>query len=190
MVNRLFAKNRIRGVSFRHRRASLTGGRGTSAGGVDDGMSQFSGSLDSMMSARWAGPSVQDVRKSAPQAFKKNDLARLLGDYGRNELHTLVSEAVEQLSRLRQITQSIQRFAPTHEPDRHFFNHELQEESESSGHPLQDVGIEILRVQRLWKLRLELLEMVAMAQDSLRNWNVKPAKKPRPPAAGSSPRPK
>lgn len=187
MVNRLFSRSRIRGVSFRHGRAPLAAGRSEKsrgASGSDFGLPP----LDSFPSPFWNGPSAEDIRNSAPRPFKSADLHRLLGDFGRNELHTLVSEAVEQLVKLKQISKSIERLSPDAEPDRHFL--QLEESSESSAHPLQDVGVEILRVQRLWKLRLEVLEMVAMAQDSLRSLHLKSSKKPQQREVGSAPRKK
>ena len=112
----------------------------------------------------------------------------MIADYGRNELHTLVSESVDHLVQLKQLTRSVERFAGEEEPDRRFLGSE--NDDELSANPMQDMRIEALRVQRLWKLRLELLEMVAMAQDSLRNSGTGPSKKRRPPAGESDPQPK
>ncbi len=180
MVGRLFSRQRIRGVSFRHGRSSTASRRPARSQG-DFGSSFKSGPL-SFTDKLWSGPSAESIRNSAPRPFKKTDVHRLLADYGRNELHTLVSEAVEQLAQLRQLSQSFQRFVPDVAPDRKFLEPEVGEET--AAHPLQETGIEIMRVQRLWKHRLEMLEMIAMAQDSLRNFGVK-SSKTRPQQAGA-----
>lgn len=186
MVDRLFSRQRIRGVSFRHGRSSPASRRPARSQG--DAGSPFKPGPLSSSDTLWSGPSVESIRNSAPWPFKKNDVHRLLADYGRNELHTLVSEAVEHLVQLRQLTQSFQRFVPDVAPDRKFLESDGGEETVA--HPLQETGIEIMRVQRLWKHRLEMLEMIAMAQDSLRNFGVKSSKTHPQPAGAFVPRQK
>ncbi|MEN9809090.1 MAG: hypothetical protein RLZZ488_657 [Pseudomonadota bacterium] len=166
MAANLLSKNRIRGVSFRRGRSS-----------------PVSNSLS--VDSTWSGPSAEQIRQSAPRPLRKTDLSRLLRDYGRNELHTLVSETVEQLGRLRQIVGTMRRLPTESEPDRHFLNPDDSDDSDA--HPLQNVALEMMRVQRLWKLRLEVLEMIAMAQDSLRNYGTEPSGKPRQLGAKSAP---
>lgn len=169
MAANLLSKNRIRGVSFRRGRTSPV----TSSFATD---------------STWSGPSAEQIRQSAPRPLRKTDLSRLLRDYGRNELHTLVSETVEQLGRLRQIVGSLRRLPTESEPDRRFLNPDDADDTDA--HPLQNVALEMTRVQRLWKLRLEILEMVAMAQDSLRNYGTEPSGKPQQRGARSAPRQK
>lgn len=179
MVGRLFSRQRIRGVSFRHGRSSPASRRPAKTQG--DAGSPFNWGPLSFSDSPWSGPSVESIRNSAPRPFKKTDVHRLLADYGRNELHTLVSETIEHLVQLRQLSQSFRRFVPDVAPDRKFLEPDVGDETVA--HPLQETGIEIMRVQRLWKHRLEMLEMIAMAQDSLRNFGVK-SPKMRPPQAG------
>lgn len=176
MAARLFVRNRIRGVSFRHTRSATGAGRGAAPWST-------SGSA-----IPWSGPSAADLRASAPKPFKKNDLHRLLADHGRQEIHTLVSDAVEQLGQLRQLSQSLKRFAPDEELSRRLLGDDGLDEHGTL--PLHEILVEVMRVQRLWKLRLELLEMVVMAQESMRNSTAKPSKKHQPPVAKYAPRKK
>jgi hypothetical protein len=139
--------------------------------------SRFSSSFKAKSGPRHrTGPSADHVRAGAPQDFSTADIHRLLGDWGRNELHSLVSEAVDQLTQFRQLAQSMERLWPEIAPDRRFLMIDSHDDDADS---LSEARVEILRVQRLWKLRLELLEMMAMAQDSLRHWHTKSKKRTR-----------
>ncbi|MFZ9521174.1 MAG: hypothetical protein ACO3A4_11925 [Silvanigrellaceae bacterium] len=188
MASRLFTRNRIRGVSFHRGRSNLPGRR---RGGDDSGLG-FS-SLNDMSNrispySSWMGPTPEQIRESAPDGFKNSDLHRLIADHGRNELHTLVSESVDQLVQLKQLARSVERFSSEEEPDRKYLG--FENEDDLSANPMQEMRIEALRVQRLWKLRLELLEMIAMAQDSLRSSGKELSKRRRQPAGESGPRQK
>lgn len=169
MAANLLSKNRIRGVSFRRERSTPL--KGSPA-----------------PHSTWSGPTAEQIRQSAPHPLRKTDLARLLRDFGRNELHTLVSETVDQLGRVRQIVGTLRRLPTESEPDRRFLD--ADDADESTTQPLQNVALEMMRVHRLWKLRLEILEMIAMAQDSLRNYGTEPSGKPQQRGAKSVPRQK
>ncbi|MEN9827330.1 MAG: hypothetical protein RI953_3075 [Pseudomonadota bacterium] len=188
LANRLFTRNRIRGVSFHRGRSGLPGRR-PSGDEFAVGISSLNGLKSGFSSSsHWSGPSPEQIRESAPEGFKNSDLRRLMADHGRNELHTLVSESVDHLVQLKQLARSVERFAGEDEPDRKFMGSETDDEL--SANPIQEMRIEALRVQRLWKLRLELLEMIAMAQDSLRSSGTGLSRKRRPPAGESDPQPK
>lgn len=182
MSGRLFSRQRIRGVTFRHGRATTASRRSSDR---KSGPSKSTAATAGSSFGR-AGSFVspENIRNSAPQPLRNTDLRRLLEDFGRNELHTLVSEAVEQLVQLKQLNQSFLRFIPDTAPDRKFLN--TDDHDDLAANPMQETGVELLRVQRLWKHRLDVLEMVAMAQDSLRNFSSKSAKTRRPPAEGSA----
>lgn len=80
----------------------------------------------------------------------------------------LVSHSIENLINLQQLAHSLRKFSPRKEINRHSF--ELDESEGQETHPLQLTELEIVSLQRVWKLRLELLEMIVMAQNSLRNF--------------------
>lgn len=174
MTSRTFTRNRIRGVSFHHARSSSVSGHG----GSRRDSSTYS-------STAWTGPSLQELQNTAPQRFGDSDLHRLLADQGRQEIHSLVSDAVEHLGQLRQLSRSLQRFAPEEETHRQFLNAESNEDS--GIHPMQEMYVEVMRIQRLWKLRLETLEMIVMAQNSLRYYLEGPGEKHRRRAAAFVP---
>jgi len=174
LTSRTFTHNRIRGVSFRHARSSCVSGRG---GGRRDS-SAYS-------SAAWTGPILQELQNTAPQRFGDFDVHRLLADQGRQEIHSLVSDAVEHLGQLRQLSRSLQRFAPEEETHRQFLNAESNEDS--GIHPMQEMYVEVMRIQRLWKLRLDTLEMIVMAQNSMRYYLEGPGEKHRRPVAAFAP---
>jgi hypothetical protein len=182
MSGRLFSRQRIRGVTFRHGRSSAGAGRSKDSG------TSGPQAIGSVLGKKNSSTSAENIRNSAPPPLLERDLHRLLGDYGRNELHTLVSEAVDQLVQLKQLNQSFQRLMPDSAPDRKFLN--TDESEELLADPLLETGVELVRVQRLWKHRLDMLEMIATAQDSLRNFSAKSAKTRPPPEAGSARRQK
>ena len=186
MSGRLFSRQRIRGVSFRHGR-SPTSSRGNSGRSGDTPLASEPAARSAFARAGSAA-SPENIRNSAPQPLRNTDLRRLLEDFGRNELHSLVSDAVDHLVQLKQLNQSFQRLLPDSAPDRKFLASEDQEDLHAD--PLRETAVEIMRVQRLWKHRLDMLEMIAMAQDSLRNFSVKSPKTRRPPEAVSAPRQK
>lgn len=174
MTSRTFTHNRIRGVSFRHARSSGVSGRG---------VRKRDSSPDS--SAAWSGPSLQELQTTAPQRFADFDVHRLLADQGRQEIHSLVSDAVEHLGQLRQLSVSLQRFAPEEETHRQFLD--AQSNEDTGTHPLQEMYVEVMRIQRLWKLRLDMLEMIVMAQNSLRYYSEGSGEKHRRPVAAFAP---
>lgn len=166
MATRLFSRNRIRGISFHKTRGSVSARVPQLRFDKNAGSSLDLLSMHSPSDSFWTGPTLEQIRDTAPTPLSRSDLLRLLGDHARNEIHTLVSEAIEQLTRLRHLTQSVDRFAPRADPQRRFLHEDKDAATEA--HPLFETAIELQRIQRLWKLRLEVLEMITMAQSSLR----------------------
>ncbi|MEY4065898.1 MAG: hypothetical protein RIR26_2106 [Pseudomonadota bacterium] len=168
MLSRTFSRNRIRGVSFHHNRSTAAA------------RPRSSGKRPSGFDMPWNGPSLEALRSSAPCAFSDTDLRRLLADQGRQEIHTRVSDAVDHLGQLKQLSQSLQRFAPPSEgADRGSLRLGDEDEDEISLHPLRELTVEVGRLQQLWKLHLDLLEMIVMAQNSLRRSPSVRAERPR-----------
>lgn len=158
MSPRTFTRTRIRGVSFHHQSSAIAA-RGSRKEHSHQGH------------YGWNGPQLSEIQATAPLPFSNSDLHRLLGDQGRQEIHSLVSDAIDRLSQLRLLSQSVQRFAPESEVDRKFLQLETVEEPDT--HPLRELFVEVNRLQRLWRLRLEILEMIVMAQNSLRGFPTK-----------------
>ncbi|MBM3381634.1 MAG: hypothetical protein FJY29_04245 [Betaproteobacteria bacterium] len=176
MSMRTFTRNRIRGVSFRRSTSSLPGSRSR-------GADTFSVEQDSSLLTL----SLQEIRKTEPAAFKPKDILRLLADQGRQEVHALVSDAVDHLGQLRQLERSLLRFTSEQETKRQLLGAESLEDGRI--HPMDELRVEVMRLQRLWKMRLEILEMVAMAQNSLRHYpSALPEKRPQPGAKSARPK--
>lgn len=168
MMSRSFSRNRIRGVSFHHSRSGPSGRQRNAR------------EQTHAFNATWNGPSLAALRNSAPTPFTDADVHRLLADQGRQEIHTRVSDAVEHLGQLRQLAQSLQRFLPSTESEgRSSLQFGDDEDEENQLHPLRELTVEVTRLQHLWKLHLDLLEMIVMAQNSLRRFPSTRAKKPQ-----------
>ncbi len=176
MSMRTFARNRIRGVSFRRSTSSLPGARSRTTANTRSGEDTF---LLEM--------SLRELHKTEPVPFKPKDIHRLLADQGRQEVHALVSDAVDHLGQLRQLERSLLRFSTDQETKRQLLDAETHEESRFNR--MDDLRIEVMRLQRLWKIRLEILEMIAMAQNSLRHFaSGLPEKRQQPEAKSFRPR--
>jgi hypothetical protein len=166
MMSRSFSRNRIRGVSFHHSRS------------VSSGRQRNPREQTHAFNTAWNGPSLAALRNSAPPPFTDADVHRLLADQGRQEIHTRVSDAVEHLGQLRQLAQSLQRFLPSTEAEsRSSLQWGDDEDDEHQLHPLGELTVEVTRLQHLWKLHLDMLEMVVMAQNSLRRFPSARAKR-------------
>lgn len=175
MAPRTFSRNRIRGISF-HRQRGISGVRSR----------KMEGHLG--YGFPWTGPGIEDLRNSAPVSFNDRDLHRLLADQGRQEVHSLVSDAVDHLAQLRHLGQALQRFVTQDDVDRKFLDGDETESTQM--HPAQELYVEVNRLQRLWKVRLEILEMVVMAQNSLRNYPTEFSKTPQRRVASFAPQKK
>ena len=159
MAGRTFTRNRIRGISFHHSRsAAYPPQRGTK-------------SLHSL----WNGPKTDEIRNSMPTPLTQIDIARLLNDHSRSEIHALVAQSIDNLVNLQQLAQSLRKLSPSKEVNRHSF--ELEESEGREVHPLQLTELEVVSLQRTWRLRLELFDMIVMAQNSLRNFPQATSKK-------------
>lgn len=159
---------RIRGVSFRR-----TGPQGTGAGHKKD---------PTHVRPRLQ-LSQQELAQGAPPPLTAPDLNRLLKDLGRQELHTLVSDCIDHVSRWRQIANAMDVQAglagDLAGPRRMRSNSRAVEgllplalggEADPltpDGNPTQILALEARAVFRLWRHRLEMLELVAGAQRSI-----------------------
>lgn len=158
MAGKTFTRNRIRGISFHHARgAAFTRQRN-----------------DRRAPPAWSGPKADDLRNSKPAPLSKSDINRLLLDHSRAEMHELVSQSIDHLIQLQQLAHSLKKLIPATEVNRHDI--ELDETDQQEAHPMQLTALEVVSLQRVWKLRLELLEMIVMAQNSLRNFQPEAAK--------------
>ena len=91
-----------------------------------------------------------DLKQGAPSAFSQRDVHRLLGDHGRHEIHALVAECIQNLTRWRQLVNLCNASA---EMD-------------------ADFNIEIRANYRLWKHRLAILELISGGQDGVQ-WEAR-----------------
>lgn len=173
---RTFARNRIRGVSFRRATSSLPGAT-----------TRSTDTKKSLNDPFFLQATLAELQKTEPRPFRPRDIQRLMADQGRQEIHALVSDTVDHLAQLRQLERSLLRFAPEHETKRQLLDAESAEDARGSS--LDEMRIEVLRLQRLWKMRLEILEMITMAQNSLRHSPSAPQEK-RLQQAATSARPK
>lgn len=151
-----FSRNRIQGISFHIQRSGVGLRRATSQG--------LSGPLDLMAEGRQStAGSVHgesELQKAAlagkPQPLSRTDIRRLLADFGRQELHTLVSDAIESAVRWKHVADAAERLVANDGSDARV-NHE------------EDVCalVETRTTLRLWRHRIEMLEWIADAQRSL-----------------------
>lgn len=142
-------RNRIGGVSFHVRRPGIQRGPGTRTP---------SRHLPALLGQD--SLSERPDGSGAPAPLEPRDIHRLLGDFGRQELHTLVSDAVDAAVRWKQVVDALERNAPLGDAfgaePRGFVSPRAVE-----------ALLDARRALRLWRHRLEILEMVADAQKSL-----------------------
>jgi hypothetical protein len=147
-MKQLFARNKIRGVSFHRTGAPLT--------------------RKSEQEIWRITPDLhREIRNARPAPLSRNDILRLLEDFARVELHSLVLESIEQCGRWRQIQRLLER---TVEEPQGAKQHPW---SELSGHPpdaiLPDEATLLLatrHIYRQWRHRLDVLELIAEGQST------------------------
>ena len=96
------------------------------------------------------------IRNTAPPRLSRTEIRTLLWDSGRQSLHTLISDAVDALGAVRQLKRQVI----------------FEDREEILGSGLEDswsLRNEVSHTAQLWKLRLDILEMIAEAQGSLRH---------------------
>ncbi len=138
---RRFSRNRIHGVSFHVQRTGIA--RPTRAGSATDRP------LEEIRSV------AQSAKHGQPPDLTKSDIRRLLEDFGRQELHTLVSDAIDAAVRWKHVAESMERLFALDDDKRIY--------------EADEVGalIEARTTLRLWRHRIDVLELVADAQRSL-----------------------
>jgi hypothetical protein len=147
---RKLSRSRIQGVSFHRQKPPLPQGQSRSRGAPNERKlarlpHENSEDLDPFLSEH-----------AAPAPLTAADIHALLGDFGRQTLHTLVSDAVDAAVRWKQIAETLeknQRLAASSETV-------LREET-------VDAVLGARRTWHLWKHRLEILSLIADAQVSL-----------------------
>ena len=102
---------------------------------------------------------IRSLRASAEQArpdnFSKMDIERLMADFARHEVHTLVLDAIDAAVRWKQLTDTLERHVSPGDETREFADDEI------------DALLAARTTLRLWRHRLQMLEMIADAQRSL-----------------------
>jgi hypothetical protein len=97
------------------------------------------------------GGQSSDFKRLIPKALTKHEIQSLMKDFGRQTLHTLLSDAIDSLIELKRIkAQLTQRWKDDTADSRSF-------------------GIELSYALGLWRLRIETLQMISEAQSSLRH---------------------
>ncbi len=148
-MKKVLQRSRIKGMSFR---SSVT---------ISGRSSRHKKDLD-----HFADPVPTPSDKGAPAPLLRADIARLLNDIGRHELHALVSECIEHCSHWRQISRTLERHAETSAlgANRH-------QENEGTTAFTNAINTEALIESRknfsLWHHRLTMLEWIAAAQSSM-----------------------
>jgi len=95
------------------------------------------------------------AEQARPQDFRKTDIERLMADFARHEVHTLVLDAIEAAVRWKQLTDTLERHVSPGDETRVFFDDEIK------------ALLAARTTLRLWRHRLQMLEMIADAQRSL-----------------------
>jgi hypothetical protein len=98
------------------------------------------------------------AQKMSPTHLRPSDIRMLIQDLGRNSLHTMMSDASDSLAAVRQMKkQWTEKFKAG--------NSDVNADQESESNSF--VLCELSYVQLSWKLKLDVLEMIAEAQNSL-----------------------
>ena len=123
-------------------------------------------------------PLAAFTETGAPAPLLRVDIARLLHDVGRQELHALMCESIEHCSHWRQISRTLQRHAetPMLETHRHQDNDVTTAFSNATN---TEAIIESRKNFRLWNHRLIMLEWVAEAQSSMQWEHILKQKNPK-----------
>jgi hypothetical protein len=149
-MKRILRQN-IRGISFHSRRSGV--GKTPAPQALLRGHSPLLSDPETM--ARLAEGS------DAPPPLDRRDIGRLLGDFGRQELHTLVSDAIDAAVRWKQLCDALERsLGPMGSPI-------LGDEERILSTRIVEAFLGARRTLQLWKHRIEILEMIADAQRSL-----------------------
>ena len=168
----VFTRGRIRGVTHHRSQSPLGGGNPN---------------LGNSVAREALNLTLADLQKAVPQPLSHPEIHMLLGDLGRQTLHTLVSDCIVHASHWRQVSTAL---------DRHLDRSGrplsrkaegpsvlLELDSDDAGYfpgtdadPRQWLAIEVRRVFRLWQQRLSMLEMIADGQ-STAQWEMRLALK-------------
>ncbi len=152
-----FSKNKIKGISFHHRsgKKSLK-----HAHKLRDFFN-----IDEL---------YLQIKKETPTRFTNRDIKRFLGDHGRNEINSQISQCVDFISKWTGILKVVERCFP----NKYFLNHDYL--TQMSHSPLEESALEndieiylfIKKLIGLWKHNLHILEMTAQAQYFVRKSSV------------------
>jgi hypothetical protein len=102
---------------------------------------------------------IISAEHAQPTDFTKSDIRRLMADFGRQEVHTLVSDAIDAAVHWKQVTDSLERNVSL----------DLIQKQEARQLLEDEVGalLAARKTLRLWRHRMQILEMIADAQRSL-----------------------
>ena len=145
-----FSRNRIQGISFHVQRSGVGRVRVKGSSLPPLPLVPAGGELLGGHALRCA------ALEGKPSDFTRADIRRLLEDFGRQELHTLVSDAIDAAVRWKQVSDAIDKLVAS-------------ERGETRVYREDDVGalVEARATMRLWRHRIEMLEWIADAQHSL-----------------------
>lgn len=137
-MRRTFLRRRVRGMSHRWN------------------LSRLPGVASSSQPALGTHP---ELLEGAPNPLTPADVARLLGDFGRHELHTHVSECIDHCAHWRQVVHRLDRGG-----DKPVDRRMLGDEGEDTPDGESNALVEARRVHFLWRHRLTILELIARGQ--------------------------
>ena len=126
---------------------------------------------------------LQKILNSKPIPFSNSDIHRLLGDMGRTELQHLVSETIESISHWRQALRRIEKseLKATNRWDWDANDSKFEKNVQNYSLTVaQTLELEVRAQYRVWKHRLEVLELIASGQSSV-HWEIRNNKRHKRP---------
>lgn len=158
-MKQLLFKNRIRGVSF-HRKGS-----GIGASRFQENAVRLPEDIVRL--------SKEELRRGRPQNLTSQQVAHLLLDSQRHELHQLVIECIDHVTHWKQLAQALEKYLsrPSHGVSLELacgMDNVENEDTRFSNEKL-NFALEVRSIFLLWKHRLSILELIAEAQPFLKD---------------------
>lgn len=114
---------------------------------------------------------IAQINEESPDNLDKENIAYLMCDQGRNEIHTLVSLCTDSISKWDGIIKTMDRcFTFANLEKKEFTLNSFLEQDDCLIAAIEEleVYLEAKKLLALWKHKLKILEMIVEAQGSLR----------------------
>ncbi len=114
---------------------------------------------------------IMQIHEELPENLDKKNIAYLMCDQGRNEIHTLVSICTDSISKWDGIVKTMDRcftFANLEKKEFALNGYLEQDEHFIAAIEELEVYLEAKKLLALWKHKLKILEMIIKTQGSLR----------------------